>query len=358
MESLSIGLSSSLPHPNHPKTHKPTFKPNFLLSKRNNSTFHPSISHQTHCPFPKKTSPIPQSNITPTTHFPNLSKHNPPFLEKPQLFQIFLSSPLSFLGLTFSFPLSCIASESFVPTDQVSNRINLEAILVSIDAFFNRYPFFVAGVTFIWLVVIPLTEDYLAKVKFISAINAFRKLRDDPNSQLLDIRDGKSLGFLGSPNLKILNKGVVQVEFLEGDDEGFVKKVLEKLRDPANTSICIIDNFDGNSMKVAELLFKNGFKEAYAILGGVRGKSGWLAIQETLLPPSVHISPKKKVKKLEQQREMNGVVNLPSENDGQPIAFRGSELTENGYVNNSSDPNPQTKLGLRPLSPFAKVKPY
>ncbi|KAK3031841.1 hypothetical protein RJ639_035978 [Escallonia herrerae] len=287
MESLSIGLSSSLPHPNHPKTHKPTFKPNFLLSKRNNSTSHLSISHQTHSP----------------------------------LFQIFLSSPLSFLGLTFSFPLSCIASESFVPTDQV-------------------YPFFVAGVTFIWLVVIPLTEDYLAKVKFISAINAFRKLRDDPNSQLLDIRDGKSLGFLGSPNLKILNKGVVQVEFLEGDDEGFVKKVLEKLRDPASTSICIIDNFDGNSMKVAELLFKNGFKEAYAILGGVRGKSGWLAIQETLLPPSVHISPKKKVKKLE-QREMNGVVNLPSENDGQPIAFRGSELTENGYVNNSSDPNPQ-----------------
>lgn len=28
-------------------------------------------------------------------------------------------------------------------------------------------------------------------------------------------------------------------------------------------------------MKVAELLFKNGFKEAYAIRGGIRGKNGW-----------------------------------------------------------------------------------
>ncbi|KAK2966622.1 hypothetical protein RJ640_025307 [Escallonia rubra] len=235
MESLSIGLSSSPPHP---KTHKPTFKPSSLLSNRNISI---SNSHQPHCSFPMKTPPLPQLNITPTIHFSNLSKHDPPVLDKPPLLQVFLNSPLSFLGLTFSFPLSCIASESFVPTDQVSNRINLEAILVSIDAFFNRYPFFVAGVTFIWLVVIPLTEDYLAKVKFISAINAFRKLRDDPNSQFLDIRDGKSLRFLGSPNLKILNKSVVQVEFLEGDDKGFVKKVLEMLRDPANTSICIID---------------------------------------------------------------------------------------------------------------------
>jgi hypothetical protein len=29
-------------------------------------------------------------------------------------------------------------------------------------------------------------------------------------------------------------------------------------------------------MKVAELLFKNGFKEAYAIKGGVRGQQGWM----------------------------------------------------------------------------------
>ncbi|KAH7863401.1 hypothetical protein Vadar_017040 [Vaccinium darrowii] len=211
-----------------------------------------------------------------------------------------------------SFPLSCFASDPSVPIEEVSNRINLESILIAIDDFNNRNPFFVAGVTFIWLVVIPLTEEYLQKYKFTSAIDAFRKLRDDPNAQLLDIRDSKTLRYLGSPNLKILNKGVVQVEFREGDEEGFVKMVLEKFAEPANTVVCVMDNFDGNSMKVAELLFKNGFKEAYAIRGGVRGKKGWQEIQESLLPPSVHIYPRKKLKKMSEQLEMNGGVNQQS----------------------------------------------
>lgn len=35
-------------------------------------------------------------------------------------------------------------------------------------------------------------------------------------------------------------------------------------------------SFDDNSLKVAELLFKNGFREAYAIRGEVKGKNGWL----------------------------------------------------------------------------------
>lgn len=144
-----------------------------------------------------------------------------------------------FLGLYF--PLSCFASETIAPPEEVSSKINLESILVSIDNFFNRYPFFVATVTFIWLVVIPLTEEYLQKYKFISAINAFKKLQYDPNSQLLDIRDSRSLAYLESPNLKILNKSALQVEFREGDEEGFVKKVLKNFGEPGNTTIFIID---------------------------------------------------------------------------------------------------------------------
>lgn len=35
-------------------------------------------------------------------------------------------------------------------------------------------------------------------------------------------------------------------------------------------------SFDDNSLKVAELLFKNGFREAYVIRGEVKGKNGWL----------------------------------------------------------------------------------
>ena len=101
-------------------------------------------------------------------------------------------------------------------------------MLLAIDDFFNRNPFFVAGCTFIWLIVIPLTDEFfLRKYRFISAIDAFRKLRDDPNVQLLDIMDNKTVKYLRSPNLKILNKGVVQVQYSEGDEDGFVKKFLQ-----------------------------------------------------------------------------------------------------------------------------------
>ncbi|KAL8236407.1 hypothetical protein R6Q59_017488 [Mikania micrantha] len=78
-----------------------------------------------------------------------------------------------------------------------------------------RYSFCVVGVIFMWLIVIPVTQENLRKYKFISAIDA----------QLLDIMDGKTLWVLGLSNLKLLN---VQVEFRDGDDEdNFVKKVKE-----------------------------------------------------------------------------------------------------------------------------------
>lgn len=120
---------------------------------------------------------------------------------------------------------------------------------------------------------------------------------------------------LGSPNLKSLKKSVVQVELIEGDENGFLNNVLSNFADPTNTVVCILDNFDGNSLKAAELLYKNGFKEAYAISGGVRGKKGWLAIQETLLPPPVHILPKKKKKaRTSQQVGINGIDQQAGDN--------------------------------------------
>ncbi|KAM0067394.1 putative Rhodanese-like domain-containing protein STR4 [Helianthus debilis subsp. tardiflorus] len=249
---------------------------------------------------------------------------------------------LSFLFTTFHFPLSSLASEE-TPT---AAKIDLESVVVSIDDFFNRYPFFVAGVVFVWLYVIPATEEYLRKYKFISAIDAFKKLKDDPDCQLLDIRDSKTLRVLGSPNLKLLNKNAVQVEFREGDEEGFLKRVKESFKDPpANTTVCILDNFNGESMKVAELLFKNGFKEAYAIRGGVRGTNGWLEIQEALLPPSVHITLKRKVKKSTEARN-NGAIEQQSEVKSQPATVAEIKQTDNGYANTSKEPK------TRPSSPY------
>ncbi|KAI3678639.1 hypothetical protein L6452_37940 [Arctium lappa] len=318
MESLFIPLSSSPPFSKNPKkSHKfTTPKPNFHSPNLN---FNPNFN----------------CNLTPNSisNFTN---------KKPNL------KSLSFLLLNFPFPLSSFASES-ASVDQSSTKINLEAIVVSIDDFFNRYPFFVAGVVFVWLFVIPATEEYLRKYKFISAIDAFKKLKGDPDAQLLDIRDKKTVRVSGSPDLRILKKDVVQVEFGGGDDdEGFVKKVKESFGDPANTIVCVLDNFDGDSMKVAELLFNNGFKEAYAIRGGVRGDNGWQEIQETLLPPSVHIYPKTKVKK----SNNNGTIDEQSEVKSEPASIANSKQMNNGYVNTSSKPNTSARPVVRSLSPY------
>ncbi|KAL8232964.1 hypothetical protein R6Q57_002742 [Mikania cordata] len=213
MEALSILLSSSPIFQKNPKTHKvktPHFNFNFNLSPN---------CFQTHTLFTNKS-----TSISLKTKLKTLKSHS-----------------LSLIFAGFQFPQYSFASEE-LPINQTSGKIDLEAIVVSIDDFFNRYPVFVAGVVFIWLFVIPATQEYLRKYKFISAIDAFKKLKDDPNAQLLDIRDGKTLRVLGSPNLKLLNKNVMQVEFRDGDDEDdFVKKVKESFEDPANTSICILD---------------------------------------------------------------------------------------------------------------------
>lgn len=210
-----------------------------------------------------------------------------------------------------SCPLPSLAAEG-------DGKVSLESIVVAIDDFNNRNPFFVAGVVFVWLVVIPLLQEYVfKKYKPVSAIDAFRKLRDVPEVQLLDIRRGKSVRFMAPPKLKLIDKSTVQVEFDEEDEKGFVKEVLARFPDPANTVVCVLDNFDGNSSKVAELLVENGFKEAYAIKGGLRGPEGWQAVQENYLPPSVHVFPKKK--------RGAKLAHTDASNDGTYVQQEGSE---------------------------------
>ncbi|KAG8054410.1 hypothetical protein GUJ93_ZPchr0001g29669 [Zizania palustris] len=86
-----------------------------------------------------------------------------------------------------------------------------------------------------------LAQEYFKKYKAVGAIDAFRKLRDDPEAQLLDIRRGKSVRFMASPNLRLIEKSTVQVEFDEEDEERFLKAVLAKFPDPANTVVCVLD---------------------------------------------------------------------------------------------------------------------
>ncbi|KAJ1417262.1 Rhodanese-like domain superfamily [Sesbania bispinosa] len=159
----------------------------------------------------------------------------------------------------------------------------------------------------------------------------------------------------------MLKKEVVQVEFTEGNEDGFVKKVLERFKDAPNTIICVLDSFEGNSMKVVELLFNNGFKEAYAIKGGVRGQQGWMVIQDSLLPPPVHINRRKKTKASQnlgtngneaiQQNESNNETALSPD-----ILAVGNQKTENGQVKRSAESNPEMKNGLvASSSPYPNV---
>ncbi|XP_062081354.1 rhodanese-like domain-containing protein 4A, chloroplastic [Humulus lupulus] len=364
MESLSTVFFGSPPLQNHLKTQNPiNSKPRLFLqtlipsSSSSTSQLHLSNSLQTHLSSSSdnihQPNTDPPSNHLQTNHF--LLKRFPFSQTLAKTHFYFVLTEL----ITNNYTPPCFASESLVSssTDQVSaNKIDLEALLVTIDNFFNRYPFFVAGCTFIWLVVIPLTQEYFRKYKFIYAIDAFRKLRDDPNVQLLDIRDQKSLRYLKSPNLKIINKSVVQVQFSEDDTDGFIKKVLENFKDPANTVICILDNLDGNSLKVAELLFKNGFKAAYAIKNGIAGKKGWIEIQETLLPPSTHIYPKKRKIKQSEEPVTNGVIgNSEDENkvtSTRPGSTADNQGSDRGHVAKTTESILTTKNGAKSSSPY------
>ncbi|KAK1319661.1 putative thiol methyltransferase 2 [Acorus calamus] len=185
-----------------------------------------------------------------------------------------------------------------------------------------------------------------------SAINAFRRLKDDPNAQLLDVRNKQSLSYMNSPNLRILNKTAVQVEFTEGDEENFVRKVLENFQDPEKTWCC--------AFLTTELLFKRGFKEAYAIKGGLRGKDGWQAIQETLLPPSMHVYPRKKNKGTTQ---IDGSRETPNEHvsfgDGvSTTSTEGNLKNENGSVApNETSSSAKIERSLSPYPNYPDLKP-
>ncbi|KAL9245412.1 hypothetical protein vseg_019071 [Gypsophila vaccaria] len=109
-----------------------------------------------------------------------------------------------------------------------------------------------------------------------SAKSAYAKLADDPNAQLLDIRLPKDVKEVGSPDIRGLKKKTVSVVYKGEDKPGFLQKLSLKFKEPENTTLYILDKFDGNSELVAELVTANGFKSAYAIKDGAEGPRGWL----------------------------------------------------------------------------------
>ncbi|KAG9132555.1 hypothetical protein Leryth_008459 [Lithospermum erythrorhizon] len=109
-----------------------------------------------------------------------------------------------------------------------------------------------------------------------SAKTAYSKLADDATAQLIDIRSPLDARQMGSPDISGLKKKVVSVVYKGEDKMGFLNKLSLKFKEPENTTLLILDKFDGNSELVAELVTANGYKAAYAIKDGAEGPRGWV----------------------------------------------------------------------------------
>ncbi|CAN1793828.1 Protein THYLAKOID RHODANESE-LIKE, chloroplastic [Linum perenne] len=109
-----------------------------------------------------------------------------------------------------------------------------------------------------------------------SARKAYEVLGEDPGAQLLDIRAASEVKKVGVPDVKGLGKKAVAIAYKGEDKAGFLKRLGLKFKEPASTTLFILDKFDGSSELVAELVSVNGFKAAYAIKDGVEGPKGWL----------------------------------------------------------------------------------
>ncbi|XP_054791676.1 rhodanese-like domain-containing protein 4, chloroplastic [Prosopis cineraria] len=123
-----------------------------------------------------------------------------------------------------------------------------------------------------------------------SAKNAYAKLGTDGDAQLLDIRALTEFRQVGTPDVRGLKKKSVSITYRADDKPGFLKKLALKFKEPENTTLFILDKFDGNSELVAELVTVNGFKAAYAIKDGAEGPRGWMKSGLPWTPPRKALS--------------------------------------------------------------------
>ncbi|XP_073156291.1 rhodanese-like domain-containing protein 4, chloroplastic [Henckelia pumila] len=169
------------------------------------------------------------------------------------------------------------ALQQSVSGDSFSPDLQLSGVLDSVLSFAAENPIIVGGGVAV-LAVPLLVSQLLSNPKswgVESAKTAYAKLGDDSNAQLLDIRASVEAKQSGSPDIRGLKKKPVSVVYKGEDKPGFLKKLSLKFKEPGNTTLFVLDKFDGNSELVAELVTANGFKAAYAIRDGADGPRGW-----------------------------------------------------------------------------------
>ncbi|MCO5562832.1 hypothetical protein L7F22_026311 [Adiantum nelumboides] len=177
------------------------------------------------------------------------------------------ASAISYDDLTLSVP----SVQAPTPSD-----VDVGAITDSVTSFAVDNPLaIIAGVAAFALPLVVSNLFSQAKPwNSVSAKEALRKL-ETGDAQLLDIRSGEDIKAEGTPDLRSVKKRVYQIPYSPDNDEAYVKKLLAKFKEPSDTILVILDQYDGNSLSVAKLATANGFKAAYAIKGGAEGPNGW-----------------------------------------------------------------------------------
>lgn len=74
-----------------------------------------------------------------------------------------------------------------------------------------------------------------------SAKSAYAKLGENESAQLLDIRAPAEIRQVGSPDVRGFGKKPVSIVYKGEDKPGFLKKLALKFKEPANTTLFILD---------------------------------------------------------------------------------------------------------------------
>ncbi|KAL2892038.1 Rhodanese-like domain-containing protein 4 chloroplastic [Bienertia sinuspersici] len=222
---------------------------------------------------------ISQITTLSSLKFPQFSRNkvNPPNLTEDIARK--LQGSLVFLASAFSakFAGALTYEEAIEQSVNANSATDFDAGSV-VETIVNN-PLIIAGGVAVIAVPLVLSQVFGSKPKPFgvqSAKTAYAKLADEPNSQLLDIRSLKESREVGGPDIRGLKKKAVSVVYRGEDKPGFLQKLSLKFKDPENTTLYILDKFDGNSELVAELVTANGFKSAYAIKDGAEGPRGWM----------------------------------------------------------------------------------
>ncbi|GMY23849.1 rhodanese-like domain-containing protein 4, chloroplastic isoform X2 [Fagus crenata] len=228
---------------------------------------------------PRKISSLPTTFPLKFSNSSTLSI-NPPTLQE-CLSRTFQGSLVLVSSLLNTVPARAISYEEALQqsvNSLTAGDFDASGVLDSVISFGTQNPAVIAGGAAILVVPLVLSQ-LLGKLKawgVESAKNAYAKIGDDANAQLLDIRAPVEFRQVGSPDIRGLGKKPVSIVYTAEDKPGFLKKLSSKFKEPENTTLFILDKFDENAELVAELVTINGFKAAYAIKDGAEGPRGWM----------------------------------------------------------------------------------